>query len=616
MSSRLSSRLPAAAGSLLLAAQAGLPAHAAQPTQLAPIAVIGSRAPQPLDDVLGDVTVVDRAAIDRAGSSSLAELLSRQHGIEYVDNGGPQTATSLFMRGANNAQTLILVDGMRINNATAGGGALNAIALNDIERVEILRGAASSLYGADAVGGVINVITRQGADKPLSLRADIGAGSHGTVRTSTSLAGSNAGWRYALNAGYGQSRGYNATTPENAFSYNPDRDSWYQRNVSGSLAYAWATGHEVSIRMFHDRVNGGYDASTAEYNDRAVQTVEGFALASRDRITAQWLSTLRLGVTEDENVSITLGDDSRFRTRQRQYGWQNDYQLTDTQRVTLAFDRLEQRVTGDLQDWSTGVGMPADYAVTARNTNAVTGVYTGDFGRHHVQASLRHDDDSQYGGQTTGGAAYGLDLLPGLRATLAANTAFRAPTFNELYYPGGGNPDLAPEKSRNVEAGLRWQRGSTELGATVYRNRVTNLITGWPSENVGRAILRGVTLTGAHQWGNTALRASLDLQDPHDAATGDVLLRRAKRVFRLNADHRIGLARVGAEWYLSGERYDVGRQRLGGYGLLALTASYDVTPETQVQLRWNNVFDKQYTLAQGYATQGSSVFVNVAYRPR
>lgn len=612
---RLSPRLPAVAGTLLLAAHAGLPAHAAAPTQLSPIAVIGSRAPQPLDDVLGDVTVIDRDAIERAGQSSLAELLSREHGIEYVDNGGPQTVTSLFMRGANNAQTLILVDGLRINNATAGGGALNAIALNDIERVEILRGAASSLYGADAVGGVINVITRQGADKPLSLRADIGAGNHGTVRTSTSLAGSNAGWRYALNAGYGQSNGHNATTPDNAFSYNPDRDSWYQRNVSGSLGYAWATGHEVSARVFHDRINGGYDAGTPDVNDRVLQTVEGFAFTSRDRITAQWLSTLRLGVTEDENVSVNGPGttDTRFRTRQRQYGWQNDLQLTDTQRVTLAFDRLEQRVRGDL---FTGGPATADYAVTARNTNAFTGVYTGDFGRHHVQASLRHDDDSQYGGQTTGGAAYGLDIVPGLRATVAANTAFRAPTFNELYYPGGGNPDLSPEKSRNVEAGLRWRQGGTELGATVYRNRVTNLITGWPSENIGRAILRGVTFTGAHQWGNTGLRASLDLQDPHDAATGDVLPRRAKRIFRLNADHRMGPARVGAEWYLSGERYDSGRQRLGGYGLLALTASYDVTPETQVQLRWNNVFDKQYTLVQGYATQGSSVFVNVAYRPR
>lgn len=619
MSTRLSSRLPIAAGVWLLAAQAGTAVQAAAPAQLSPVTVIASRTPQPLDTALGDVTVIDRDAIERFGQGSVAELLSRQHGIESANNGGPQAVTSLFVRGANANQTLILIDGLRINPATSGGGALNALALNDIERIDVLRGAASSLYGADAVGGVINIITRQGAERPVSLRADVGAGSHGVVRTSASIAGSSAGWRYALNAGYGQGNGFNATTPDNAFSYNPDRDSWYQRNVSGSLGYAWATGHDVSLRIFHDRINGGFDNGPGLTNPRSLQTVEGFAVASRNRLSDRWLSTLTLGVTEDENVSAAADtDDSRFRTRQRQYGWQNEFQITNEQRFTLALDRLEQRVAGDIQDWSTFPPSNIDYPVTARNTNSVTGVYTGDFGRHHVQASARRDHDSQYDGQTTGGAGYGFDILPGLRASVAANTAFRAPNFNELYYPGGGNPDLSPEKSRNIEAGLRWQRGGSELGATVYRNRVTNLINGWPAENIGRAILRGVTFTGAHQWGDTALRASLDLQDPHNAETGDVLARRAKRVFRLNADHRFGPARVGAEWYLSGERFDsdFARTRLGGYGLLALSASYDVTPQTQLQLRWNNVLDKDYTLAQGYATQGSSVFLNVAYRPR
>src|SRR5690606_11684681 len=142
---------------------------------------------------LGDVSVIDREAIERAGHSSLAQLLSGNHGVENLNYGGPQTPTSIFLRGSNANQTLVLVDGMRINSATSGGGALNAIALNDVERVEILRGAAGSLYGADAVGGVVNIVTRQGADRPLAISGSAGYGSQGTSRASVSLAGSTEG---------------------------------------------------------------------------------------------------------------------------------------------------------------------------------------------------------------------------------------------------------------------------------------------------------------------------------------------------------------------------------------------------------------------------------------
>ncbi|GAA5232787.1 TonB-dependent receptor [Verticiella sediminum] len=617
--------LTAIAASLALAAPLATAQTAATaPAQLETITVIGARSPQPLADTLGDITVIDRETIERAGQSTLAELLSRTHSIEYIDTGGPQNVASLFVRGANANQTLILVDGLRFNSATAGTSAFNSIPLEHIERIEVLRGASSSLYGADAVGGVINIITRGAADQPFVPHFSVGFGSRGTSRVSAGVAGSSHGWRYAVNANYGQSKGYNITTPDNAYAYNPDRDSYYQRNVSASLGYAWRTGHEVSAEVFHTRVNGGYDNGEPYFNDRVLQRVEGFAISSRDRLADNWYSTLRLGSTRDDNRNVTapsFGTDedsslTRFRTRQNQYLWQNEFQLASTQRLTVALERLEQRVTGDLQDWSAGFPVDVDYPTTKRNTNSATAVYTGDFDRHHLQASLRHDDDSQYDGQTTGGAAYGFDLTPNLRATVAANTAFHAPTFNDLYYPGGGNPDLEPEKSRNVEAGLRWHNASSELGATVYRNRVTNLILGWPPINVGKAVLRGVTLTGAHRWQDTTLRASVDFADPHNAETGEQLPYRAKRTLRLAADQRFGPALLGAEWYLTSERYSSARERLGGYGRLDLTAGYDINRDTQVQLRVNNVFDKDYTLNPGYATQGTSVFVNLAWRPR
>ena len=627
MKSRIFRRTPAAA-SVLLAVPFAVLAQAPSPSTLAPVTVIASRTPQAIDQVLGDVSVIDREAIERAGHSSLAQLLSGSHGVESVNYGGPQTPASVFLRGSNTNQTLVLVDGQRINSATSGGGALNAIALNDIERVEILRGAAGSLYGADAVGGVVNIVTRQGADRPLAITGSLGYGSRGTSRASVGLAGSTAGWRYALNAGHGQSRGFNSTVP-GSYSYNPDRDSYYQRNVSGSLGYTWRPGQEVSLQAYRSTINGGYDAGGPPYfNDRSIQRVEGYSLTSRNRINDVWHSTLRAGFTRDkgrnENAPASVvpwnTEDgiSTFTTRQNQYGWQNDFTLSEHQRLTVAVERLEQRVAGDLSSSGDPELPPfVNYGVTERNTNSVTGVYTGDFGRHHLQASLRHDKDSQYGGETTGALAYGFDITNRIRATVAGSTAFRAPNFNELYYPGGGNADLRPEEARNLEAGLRYLNGNTELGATIYRNRITNLISGWPAENIGKAVLEGATLTAAHRWRQTGLRASLDLQNPHDELTGEQLPLRARRILRLAADHRIGRAQLGAEWYLSGERYgSVARERMGGYGVLDLTASYDVTDETQVQLRVNNVLDKDYTVVPGYATAGASVFLSVAYRPR
>lgn len=623
MHSRHSYPLPAVAGALLWFALSPASGQTRpEPETLETISVIGSRAPQTAEQVLGDVTVIHREEIERAGHSSLVHLLSASPGVESLNYGGPQTPSSIFLRGSNSNQTLVLLDGQRINSATSGGSALNAIALADIERIEILRGAAGSLYGADAVGGVVNIITRQDADRPLAVSGSIGYGTRGTSRANASLAGRNAGWRYALNLGYGQSRGYNSTEP-GSFSYNPDRDSYYQRSASGTLGYSWRQGHEVALQAFHSTVNGGYD-SAPDFNDRAIQRVEGYSLTSRDQITDFWHSTLRVGFTRDhgrnENAPAALNpfntEDgiSTFVTRQNQYGWQNDFQLSPNQRLMFAVERLEQRVSGDLSDWMTASFV--NYEVTRRDTNSVTGVYAGDFGRHHLQASLRRDHDSQYGGETTGGAAYGFDILPGLRATLSGSTAFRAPTFNELYYPNGGYAGLRPEKSRNLEAGLRYLSGDTELGVTLYRNRISNLITGWPVENIGKAVLEGATFTAAQRFGNTGLRASLDIQNPHDDATGDLLPLRAKRIFRLSGDHRIGQLSLGADWYVSSERYGSAREHLGGYGLVDLSAAYDLNAQTRIQVRWNNVFDKNYTVVPGYRTEGSSIFVSLNYRPR
>lgn len=594
-------------------------------TALAPVTVIGNRTLQQHPDVLGDVSVIPRAVFERAGQSSLADVLARSAGLEAVSYGGPQTVTRLFLRGHNSNQVLVLLDGVRINTATNGGAALNAIALHDIERVEILRGAASSLYGADAVGGVINIITRSDADEALRVRGNVGVGSDATRKVDASIAGNTAGWRYAVSAGYAESKGFDATTPE-LFIHNPDRDSYYQRSVSASAAYEWRTGHEISTRIYHSRINGGYDAGMPWFNDRSVQALTGYTLGSRNVINHRWTSTLRAAYTEDKlqtfNAPGHLNPDnppdgvSQFRNRQLQYTWQNDLKLTDNQQLTLVLERLEQRVQGDLADYSNFPLPPSfvDYPVNKRHTNSVTAIYTGKFGRHQLQASARHDNDSQYSGQSTGAIGYGYALTPRWQARIAANTAFRAPDFNERFFPGSGNPNLKPEKSRNVEAGLRYLGDATDFSVTVYRNRVENLIAGFPSVNIGHAVLQGITLEAGHQFGATSVRAIADIQNPHDRETGELLPLRAKRLLTLLADHAFTWGMVGVEWQAASQRYGStgGRDRMSGYALTNLTASYNINPRMQVNVRWNNIFDRHYTLVPGYATGGSNVFVSLS----
>ncbi|AZY50407.1 TonB-dependent receptor domain-containing protein [Bordetella avium] len=635
------------AGFLACVAPVAASAQQATPTELAPVVVTGSLTQQKQQDMLGDVSVIKRAAIERAGQSSVAELLQRQPGVEINHTGGPQTATSVFLRGANANQTLLLIDGRRMNTATLGSGNFQGMPLDNIERIEILRGAASSLYGADAIGGVINIITRQGGgDRPLNIRADVGYGTHDTSRSSIGLDGAADGWRYALNAGYGRSRGYNATAKtvggQYNKGYNGDRDGYEQNDVSGSLGYAWKPGQEIAFDFYHSKMkgqyDGGFDKPFNEYNDRLYQTINLYTLSSSNQLTDWWRSTVRLSQSTDtqrnQQAPGTWGfpedGETRFRTRQEQYTWQNTFDLAANQTVTLGYEHLKQRVSGDLFEsiWPAPDRI-IDYGVDSRITNSFFGEYRTRIDRHHVQVNLRSDHNTLYGNKVTGGAEYGFDITQQLRAGIGANTGFRAPTFNDLYWgnDGGtvGNPNLKPESSRNIELSLHYVDDSTTAGIVAYRSHVKDLIVWadrndgsylWSPENVGRAELRGITLTGSQRLGQTTLRASADFQDPHDRDNGNTLALRARQIYRASAEHRFGPATAGVEYLWSGPRYAnaANTQELGGYGLVNLTASYDVSKNLTAYLRWNNLFNKDYTLARGYNTPGSTVFLNLAWR--
>lgn len=573
------------------------------------LVVTAARWPQAPAELVADVTVIGAADIARAGVQSLAELLQRVPGVETVANGGPASTTGAFLRGANSNQTLVLIDGQRIGSSTSGTAALEAIPLDAIDHIEILRGPASNLYGADAIGGVIQVFTRNGGDA-FAAHASAGYGAYRTSALSGGVSGAAGAWRYALEAGHKQSAGFNAIANPANVSFNDDRDGYRGDHIAGSLSYRFAPEQELSARLLKSRLNAQFDAEPG-FDDRTVTTVESYALASRNRLNAWWTSRLEAGQTGDSSDSRTGFGPGRFTTRQRLFLWQNDFVLPRGA-LAVALERREERVGGDTA-----------FAVTSRDTNAAVAVYRLADGPQALQLNLRRDSSTQFGARGTGAVSYAYAFAPRWRASASYGTAFKAPTFNDLYYPGFSNPDLKPETARNAELALRYASDALAAGIVAYRNRVRDLIVfecdadfNCSPQNVAAATLQGVTLELKLRRETTTATASIDLQRPEDDAGGFLLPRRARRHAALVVEHPFGPLRLVAELSASSARFDdaTNTRRMGGYALLNLLLEWPFAASWTAFARLDNALDKRYELAADYRTAGANAFAGVRWR--
>lgn len=596
---------------VLLFAISGAQAQSQKPLLSDTYAVTASRSAQPITDVLADVTVIDAATIARAGAQSLAELVQRQPGVEITMNGGPGSLSGVFLRGANRGQTLILVDGVRLSSSSAGATSLEAIPLDQVDRIEILRGPSSSLYGADAIGGVIQVFTRRGTST-LTGNASVGGGTYGTWDVKAGVTGTSGPATFAVQGAAKGSTGFNAVVDPSSFLYNNDKDGYKNPSVSASLGYTWATGQEITGQFFRSHLNSQFDG-TAGSDDRTITDAETWQVASRNVLAPFWVSRLSAGAGIDDSKTESAFDDFPFKTIQRQYTWQNELTLP-LGMLTAGFERRGEQLK-----------TTALFAVTERDTNSIFGIYQLRVDDHALQGNLRHDDSNQYGGKTTGSIAYGYRFSQALRVTTGYATGFKAPSFNDLYYPGFSNPDVKPETSKNFEGGIYWNgtlaTAIIELRAIAYRNRVSQLIIfqcdadfNCAPQNVNRATLEGVTLGLEARADNGAtVTASLDIQSPEDDVTGKLLPRRARRHGAITTGYPVGPVRFGAELIASSLRYEdpANLVKMGGYAVVNLTAEWMVAPGWTLFARADNIFDKNYELAAGFGTGGATVFAGV-----
>jgi vitamin B12 transporter len=597
-------------------------AACAETTSLDEVVVTATRMPQNLQKTLADTTVLNAAEIRRSGAPDVATLLRSVTGIEVVQSGGLGAQSSTFMRGTNSNQVLVLLDGVRVNSATSGSTALDQLMLDSIERIEIVRGNVSSLYGSEAIGGVIQLFTKQGKGTP-ALNASAGLGSHGTQRVAAGFAGNVEETSFSLNAGKVKTNGVSALNTTLAPNANPNNNGYDNNTVNAQLKHAFDSEHSVSANWFNSRANGSFDNASGAPTDlnNARSVINKFSLAADEQLTAIWHSQLQWARGSDENLNVLNGvQASRFTTQNNQLTWQNNVSLADTQKLHLAVEHLGQTVNSDTL-----------FSKTTRNVNSLLGGYVAEYDTQQVQLNVRQDRYSDFGNANTGLLGYGVTFADSWRATASLSTAFKAPTFNDLFYPLSfgyqGNPNIKPERSRNQEVGLHYTADGHRVDALYFNNHITDLIasnaTGTTVENINQAQITGQELSYAGDFGNKHLQAHMTLQNPRDNLTHTLLKRRAKQFGNVSASHDFADWNMGAELRYSGAReesyfnpttFATQQIRLPAYTVLNLTTRYQLDTQFNLTARLDNVLNRDYSEAYSYNSLGRTFFIGLNYQ--
>ena len=591
----------------------------AETTTFAPVVVTASRTAETVDETLSFVTVIDRSEIEQGTAQSLQDLLDGVKGITITNSGGLGKSTSVFLRGTDSGQLLVLVDGMKIGSATLGSTPFQHIPLDQIERIEIVRGPRSSLYGSEAIGGVIQVFTRKGSEA-LKPRFSIGAGTEESYKITAGLSGgSDKSW-FNLGISGLDTRGINAcSNPAECFVDEPDLDGYDRYSISARGGYQFTGDTSADLSFTKTRGSTEFDGPSQNSNDFTQQLI---ALNLSSRLTSNWTAKVLAGRNLDESDNYLNGVFANsYNTQRDNINWQNDIQVGDSGLLTLGLDFQNDKITSS-----------ADYVQTERQNHGYFAQYQASRDRHDYELSIRQDDNEQFGRHTTGSVGWGYQLQDELRLTASYGTAFRAPTFNDLYFPADpwsrSNPDLVPEESQSVEFGIAGEYGNNSWSATIYQTEIENLIaweeiSPWFYEpnNVAKARIRGIELEHKTTLGSWNLNSQLTLQDPEnrgdDENKGNVLQRRAQKNLRLDLNRDFGRYTTAITLNAVGHRYneEENTTKLGGYATVDLGINYELSDSWQIKSQLNNLFDKNYQTVDGYNQLGRTFFATLSYTP-
>lgn len=594
------------------------PAFAEQSLDLPDLVVTATRTETPTHQLSAATTVYTRKDIEKYQVNTLPELLQRTTGIDMTNNGGLGQATSIFMRGTNSDHVLVLIDGIKVGSVTLGSTSFQYLPIDQIERIEIIRGPQSSLYGSEAIGGVIQIFSRKGKQEETpSITLDVGGGSYNTAKASGSISGKiNNSW-YSLSASHINTQGFDAreATPGLFGVDQPDKDGYYNTGLNARVGHHFDNNAE--IEAFYQRAEGKTNFDGFQNKLEFVNQVVGIN-GSLD-ITDNWRSRLRLGQSRDDNdnFSTTGALASRFDTTRWNVSWLNELQLTDNHQMILGSDyRLDQveSTTTFIETERYDVGVFAE-------------LHSRLFDNHFINASIRWDENQAFGDYVTGSFGWRFNWDYGLSLFASFGNAFKAPTFNDLYYidtfGSSGNPNLDPEESTTFEVGMAGKHDWIQWELRAYHTNIDKLITwqfnpltsGFSPENINSSQIDGIeTEIGADilGWNN---KLGFQFLSPKDRSTNLRLPRRAEKILTYDVSRTFGSVDVGTTVMARGDSFDdTGNTRkISGFVTIDLRSAFHFNKNWTLSAKLNNLLDKQYQTVDTYNTMDRNFFISIHY---
>lgn len=565
---------------------------------------------------LAAVTVINREEIERKQFNSVEELLQTLPGVSLKNSGGAGKATSISIRGTNANAILVLVDGQKIGSATTGQAAFQHLPIDQVERVEVVRGPRSSLYGSEAIGGVIKIFTRKGTQNGLKPFASLKYGSHETYDANAGInIKTDKRWATLSVAGV-HTQGIDAT----ASPVEPDRDGYKNYSVSLNAGQQLTEKLAIDINVLHVDGTTEYDNSFSVNPEQKIQQ-NVYGVGATYDINELWTTQLKVGRAEDKED--TLSDKTSqyvYDTTKDSISWLNTLKFNENNTLLLGYDYLNDKIKGS------GV---QSYVNNERDNHGYFAQYLGNYNQVEVQAALRQDDNEQFGTHTTGNATLGYHFDQAL-VFISYGTAFKAPTFNDLYSPYGGVLNLKPEQSENYEIGLKGQFQTFDWELNGFYNEIEDLIVwrpdapgswNWYASQIDKARIRGIELNFGQNLANWKWNVNYTYQDPENrsagATKGKQISYRAKQLFNATADYTMNKWTLGGAVHAEDKRFvdseGLNTSSLPSFATADTRVTYQATPEFSIQAKLANMFDKQYQTSEGYNQDGRTAWVTLRY---
>lgn len=542
---------------------------------------VASLVEQDSQKTLAAVTVIDREEIERKQFNTLQDLLRTVPGVTFTNSGGLGQPTSISIRGTGSTAVLVLVDGQKLGSATSGQTSFEHLPIDQIERVEVVKGPRSSLYGSEAVGGVIQIFTRKGLQNGVKPFASVTYGSHETydVNAGVNIRQDNS-WATLSLAGL-KTKGLDVTT----LPTETDKDGYENYSASLKAGHQFNDQLAVDVNVLHVNGETDYDSS---YNinpyNKVEQNVYGIGLTYSP--VDLWKTQIKFGRSEDKYETFSADKSTGvFDTAKDTVSWLNTIQFSLKHSLLVGVDYLNDQVDST-----------TNYDEKERDNLGYYAQYLGEFGKVNVQGAIRLDDNEQFGDHTTGNAAVGYSFNEDYSVYASYGTAFRSPTFNDLYYPGWSNPNLVPEESENYEIGFK---GSQWLNWSIsaFHNEIDNMISG--GANIAKAKIKGVEAEFGQSLTNFTWNVNYTYQQPeYNSGTtkGNQIAGRAGQLLNLSADYTMDKWTLGGSVHAEDQRYTdaANTDALGGFATADVRLTYQATPELSVQAKLANMFDKEY----------------------